>query len=87
MSLLTRKAEKAGGKLIELATWRLRMSQYDHVSQACTKKPLAQRWHPLNGGPVLVQRDLYSAGLHNMCRTASTTRSGCNSAGRLRNRY
>lgn len=61
ISLLTRKAESAGGKLVELDTWRLRMSQYDHVSGECTKKPLSLRWHALSGSDSLVQRDCYSA--------------------------
>ena len=58
---LARKAESAGGTLVLLDTRRLRMSQCDHVTGACTKKPLSQRWHALGGGPVLVQRDAYSA--------------------------
>lgn len=61
VSLLTRKAESAGGKVVELDTRRLRMSQYDHVLDACEKKPLSQRWHRLGGGNTLVQRDCYSA--------------------------
>jgi len=61
VSLLTRKAESAGGKVVELNTRALRMSQYDHVSAVCTKKPLAQRWHALAGTQVAVQRDCYSA--------------------------
>ncbi len=58
---LTRKAESAGGKLVELNTRRLRMSPYDHVSGTCAKKPLSQRWHRLGGDNVIVQRDCYSA--------------------------
>lgn len=61
VQLLCRKAESAGGKVVELNTRALRMSQYDHVSAACTKKPLAQRWHALAGTQVAVQRDCYSA--------------------------
>lgn len=61
VSLLTRKAESAGGKWVELDTRRLRMSQYDHVLNACEKKPLSQRWHRLGGSNTLVQRDCYSA--------------------------
>ena len=37
------------------------MSQYDHVTDSCAKKPLSQRWHRLGGGATLVQRDCYSA--------------------------
>lgn len=61
VSLLSRKAESAGGKLVELDTRRLRMSQYDHVLDTCEKKPLSQRWHRLGGSSVIVQRDCYSA--------------------------
>lgn len=58
---LRRKAESAGGKLIDLHTWSLKMSQYDHMTQECTKKPLSQRWHVLGDGSGVVQRDIYSA--------------------------
>lgn len=58
---LTRKAARAGGKLVELDTRRLRMSQYDHVLNRYEKKSLSQRWHSLGGTQTLVQRDIYSA--------------------------
>ena len=61
VSLLIRKAESAGGKVVELNTWKLKMSQYDHITEVCTKKPLSQRWHALAGSNLLVQRDCYSA--------------------------
>ena len=61
VSLLIRKAESAGGKVVELNTRTLKMSQYDHISQTCTKKPLSQRWHDLAGSGEVVQRDCYSA--------------------------
>jgi hypothetical protein len=61
VSLLTRKAESAGGKVVELNTWTLKLSQYDHQTGVCTKKPLSQRWHDLGGSGLLVQRDCYSA--------------------------
>jgi hypothetical protein len=61
VSLLTRKAESAGGKVVELNTWKLKMSQYDHITEVCTKKPLSQRWHTLGNSNTLVQRDCYSA--------------------------
>jgi hypothetical protein len=60
-SHLTRKAESAGGKVIELNTRKLAMSQYDHVSDSRTKKPLSQRHHNLGDGISCVQRDIYSA--------------------------
>jgi hypothetical protein len=61
VSLLTRKAESAGAKVVELNTWKLKMSQYDHITEVCTKKPLKQRWHTLGKSNTLVQRDCYSA--------------------------
>jgi transposase len=61
VSLLTRKAESAGGKVLELNTRLLKMSQYDHITGVCTKKPLSQRWHGLGESNTLVQRDCYSA--------------------------
>lgn len=80
IELLTRKAASAGGEVVALNTWHLKMSQYDHVSGTCTKKPLSQRWHPLGDGAVLVQRDCYSAflakcvmeGEHNPCQLDSS---------------
>ena len=56
-----RKAESAGGKLTDLPTWSLKMSQYDHITQTCVKKPLKQRWHVLGDGSGVVQRDIYCA--------------------------
>jgi len=35
---LRRKAESAGGVWIELPTWALKMSQYDHTTGTYTKK-------------------------------------------------
>ena len=58
---LRRKAESAGGALMDLHTGTLKMSQYDHTTQTCTKKPLSQRWHTLGDGSGVVQRDIYSA--------------------------
>lgn len=61
VSLLTRRAESAGGKVVELNTCKLKMSQYDHQTGVCTKKPLSRRWHTLGESTTLVQRDCYSA--------------------------
>lgn len=61
VSLLIRKAESAGGKVVELNTRTLKMSQYDHITQTCTKKPLSKRWHDLADSGEVVQRDCYSA--------------------------
>lgn len=61
VALIRRKAERAGGEMVDLNTWRLKLSQYDHTTHTCTKKPLSQRWHVLGDGSGVVQRDLYSA--------------------------
>ena len=61
MATIQRKAESAGGEFIELNTWRLKMSQYDHLTETYTKKKLSQRWHILGDGSGVVQRDMYSA--------------------------
>jgi hypothetical protein len=39
---------------------RLKMSQYDHLTQTCTKKPLSQCWHGLGDRSGAVHRDIYS---------------------------
>lgn len=61
VNLLKRKAESAGGKVIELNTWKLKMSQYDHGTESYTKKPLSLRWHTLADDRGRIQRDVYSA--------------------------
>lgn len=61
MLMLRRKAERAGGELRDLDTWSLKLSQFDHMTDTCTKKRLGDRWHFLGDGSGLVQRDLYSA--------------------------
>jgi transposase len=61
VQLLKRKAESAGGKVVELNTWKLKMSQYDHCTETYTKKPLSLRWHTLGDGSGEIQRDVYSA--------------------------
>lgn len=71
VSELKRKAERAGGKFIELNTQKLKMSQYDHVTGTYQKKSLNDRWHILGrvtvGDVTLVQRDIYSAFLALCC--------------------
>ena len=61
INLLKYKAEKAGGELIELNTWLLKMSQYDHTTDSYTKKKLSQRTHNLGDGTSKANRDIYSA--------------------------
>lgn len=70
MSKLRRKAVRAGGELRDLDTWSLKLSQFDHTANACTKKALSERWHVLRDGSGVVQRDMYSAFLA-ACVTAA----------------
>ena len=57
---LRRKAENAGGKVIDINARSAKLSQYDHVLNEYHKKKLSERIHLL-GGVEPVQRDLYSA--------------------------
>jgi len=59
MSSLKRKAENAGGYLIEFPTNSTKLSQVCHICGNTVKKPLSQRWHICCG--LEMQRDLYSA--------------------------
>lgn len=59
MSKLTRKAESAGGRVDDLNTKKLKLSQTCHCG-IIKKKALSQRWHNCGCGAV-AQRDLYSA--------------------------
>lgn len=73
MSKLTRKAESAGGKVEDLNTQKLKLSQTCHCG-GIKKKPLSQRWHTCDCG-VTAQRDLYSAflGYHVTNNTLDTS--------------
>lgn len=59
MTILNRKLNDAGSRLIEINTSKARASQFDHFEQTYKKKKLSQRWNNFNG--IRVQRDLYSA--------------------------
>ena len=61
MAALQRKAESAGGEVVGVDTWRLKLSQHGHHRQTRTRKALSQRWHALGDGSGVVQRDMYSA--------------------------
>lgn len=60
ISVLSRKAENADGKVEDINTWKAKLSQYDHILDDFIKKKLSDRTM-LVGGIDLVQRDLYSA--------------------------
>jgi len=59
MEILRRKAENAGGSVVEFSTKTTKLSQYCHKCDKYTKKPLSQRWHTCCN--LNIQRDLYSA--------------------------
>jgi hypothetical protein len=60
LAILRRKAESAGGRVIEFPTRQTKLSQVCHGCGAVKKKPLSQRTHRCECG-VEMQRDLYSA--------------------------
>jgi len=60
VSILRRKAESAGGRVIEFSTRTTKLSQVCHGCGAVRKKPLSLRVHACECG-VKMQRDLYSA--------------------------
>ena len=57
---LRRKAESAGGEVIEFNTRSTALSQMCHCGNKC-KKSLNERWHHCNVCGTSAQRDLYSA--------------------------
>ena len=67
-SELKRKAEAVGGGIVPIPTWKAKLSQFDHTTGDCVKKPLSLRRHAMrDGSGVVVQRDLYSAFLALHC--------------------
>ena len=60
VEMLRRKAENAGGEVIEFSTQTTRLSQTCHGCGTIHKKKLSERWHICACG-VIAQRDLYSA--------------------------
>lgn len=59
LTILKNKIESKGGRYIEVNTYKVKASQYNHLNQEYNKKKLSQRWNYF--GDVKVQRDLYSA--------------------------
>jgi len=59
MAILRRKAENAGGSVLEFSTKTTKLSQYCHVCGEYTKKPLSLRVHTCCN--LNIQRDIYSA--------------------------
>ena len=68
VSGLKRKAESAGGQLLEINTRYTKLSQFDHTTMDHVRKPLSERIHIFRDGVTQpIQRDLYSAFLARCC--------------------
>lgn len=74
MSMLSRKAENAGGKVVEFPAYKFKLSQFCHGCGGTKKKQLNERWHECPCG-IHVQRDLYSAYLSRYVEGDSFDRS------------
>ena len=63
LTILKNKVESKGGKYIEVNTYKVKASQYNHLNQQYNKKKLSQRWNYFNynNENIKVQRDIYSA--------------------------
>lgn len=71
MNSLKRKAENAGGYLLDFSTRTTKLSQTCHICNTTTKKPLSQRWHTCCN--INAQRDLYSAFLSKCVNVKTNT--------------
>ena len=63
LEIIKNKMESKGGLFIEINTYKVKASQYNHFDEECKKKKLSQRWNffNYNNKKVKIQRDLYSA--------------------------
>ncbi len=59
VTILERKATMYGGSVCKVDTRSFKASQYNHVTDSCTKTKLSERSKLIDGHEV--QRDLYSA--------------------------
>lgn len=59
LTILNNKLFYSNKHLNKINTQKCKASQFNHITQAYTKKSLSQRWNYINDVPV--QRDLYSA--------------------------
>ena len=59
VNMLNHRLESMKGTLIEIDTYSVKASQYNHINNTYIKKELTERWNIINGKPI--QRDLYSA--------------------------
>lgn len=63
LTILKNKIESKGGSYVEVNTYKVKASQYNHLNQEYNKKKLSQRWNyfEYNERQIKVQRDIYSA--------------------------
>lgn len=59
LTIIDRKLNYFGEKLIEINTFEAKASQFNHFDGTYIKKPLSQRWNDFDG--IKIQRDMYSA--------------------------
>lgn len=59
LTILDNKLKWHGKKLLEIDTFKIKASQYNHIKDDYIKKDLSERWN--NFGDFKIQRDLYSA--------------------------
>jgi len=59
LTIIDRKLRYYGKTLNKIDTYSVKASQYNHMTQQCTKKKLSQRWNYFED--IKVQRDMYSA--------------------------
>lgn len=63
MTIIKNKLKAKGGIFLEVNTFKVKASQYNHLNQEYNKKKLSQRWNYFNynNEDIKVQRDLYSS--------------------------
>ncbi|RHW38008.1 hypothetical protein D1B31_14595 [Neobacillus notoginsengisoli] len=74
VSILEQKVKSLGGSFKRVNTQTFKASQYCHVRNDFTKKPLSERWHVIDD-ETRVQRDLYSAFLLMNANSLGTTKA------------
>jgi hypothetical protein len=63
LTILNNKLKSKGGTYLEVNTYKVKASQYNHLSREYNKKKLSQRWNyfDYDDKTIKVQRDMYSA--------------------------
>ena len=63
MTIIKNKLKAKGGIFLEVNTFKVKASQYNHLNQEYNKKKLSQRWNEFNynNEDIKIQRDLYSS--------------------------